>query len=214
MTEVAQRIARPLSDEDECNALQEAFLNCEIFARLYEDSAKGVPLKLQHLEARAVRDFQVSPKNGKRFMRSFVDSLVVAELGEVSGGESVTLKEKGDFSIGSEDANAGLEGSADLVPSESANPNPEPSATPTPVNPTDRSIRISTQSEPAIHQVWETQDGHIVFQVRVDGPLPSDAYTSIAAVITSIEELVNVLGPDQPIGQVDEPEDGTDGPEE
>lgn len=213
MTEVAQRIARPLSDEDERHALQEAFLNCEIFARLYEDSAKGVPLKLQHLEARAVRDFQVSPKNGKRFMRSFVDSLVVAELGELSAGESVTLNEKGDFGIGAKDGHAGPGGSADLVPSDSANPNPGSSSTPTPISPTDRPARISTQSEPAIHQIWEIQSGHIVFQVRVEGPLPSDAYTSIVAVITSIEELVKTLGPDQPIGQVDEPEDGTDGPE-
>ena len=185
-------------------------MNCEIFARLYEDSAKGVPLKLQHLEARAVRDLQVSPKNGKKFMKSLVDSLVVAGLGEVSGSESVTLKEKGDFGHGAEDEHLGPGGPVALVPSGDANSNLGPSATPSPGSSFDQPPRTSTQSEPAIHQIWEIQNGHIVLQVRVEGALPSDAYRSIGAVISSIEELVESLGPDQAI----EWEDGSDGLEE
>lgn len=214
MTEVAQRIARPLSDEDECHALQEAFMNCEIFAHLYEDSAKGVPLKLQHLEARAVREFQVSPKNGKKFMKSFVDSLVVAGLGEISGGESVALKERGDFGHSAQDGHAGPASSADQEPSRFTIPNAGPSATPTPGNPTDRPAHTSTQSEPAIHQVWEIQDGHIVLQVRVDGALPSEAYGSIGAVIASVEKLAETLGPVKAHVQVDESEGRGDGLEE
>ncbi len=60
---------------------------------------------------------------------------------------------------------------------------------------------------------WEIQGGQVVFQVCMEGAPASDAYSNIGTVIASIEELVNVLGPDQPIGQVDEPENGTDGPE-
>lgn len=214
MTEVAQRIARPLSEEDESHALQEAFMNCEIFAHLYGDSAKGVPLKLQHLEARAVRDLQVSPKNGKKFMRSFVDSLVVAGLGEVGGGESITLKEKGDFGLGAQDGHVAPGGSADLVPSGLTGPNPRPPATSNPGSPPHRPTDTSTHLEPAIHQIWEIQNGHIVLQVRVEGALPSEAYESIGTVIASVEKLVETLGPVEARVQVEESHGPDDGLEE
>lgn len=214
MTDIARQIARPLSDEDERHALQDAFLHCEIFARLYDESAKGVPLKQQHLEARAIRDLQIAAKNGKRFMKSFVGSLVVAGLGEASGGETVTLREKGDLGLGAANEPLVPDGATGAARRGIRTPNSGPSTTPTPGSHFDRSSLAAPHTEPAIHQVWEIQDGQVLFEVRMEGALPSEAYSSIGTVIACVEKLVGSLGPVQPVAQVEELESRGDGLEE
>lgn len=209
MTGVARQIAQPLSEAGELEALQEAFANCQIFADLYEKSSKGVSLQRRHLAARAIHEFRVSPANGDAFVDSFAESLAAAGLGEEDGEDVVILREKVGRPV--DNANGETQSENESLTGTSGRMQ-QPASTP--AFPEERDSKSRILPKPVIDHTWQIQGGQVVFQVCMEGAPASDAYSNIGTVIASIEELVNVLGPDQPIGQVDEPENGTDRPEE
>lgn len=213
MTAVARQIAQPISEEAEQEALQEAFSNCEIFADLYEKSSRQVALQRRHLAATAIHEFRVSPPNGDKFVDSFTESLIAAGLGEEGSDGTVTLWQRGTRHT-ENDLEPHLEKehvvdsdfSGSEVPGRQSASIPDPNEGP--------HSSSSDWPRPVIDHTWEIQGGLVVFQVRMQRAPASAAYSSIAAVIASIEELVKTLGPDQAVEPVDDPEDGTDGQEE
>jgi hypothetical protein len=174
MTPIGRVIALPPDPEAERAALQEAFRNCVVFNKLYEESQKNTPLDRQGLGRRAVHSFGVSPNSVNKFVESFVESAVIAGFAEEAGDGELVLLESAD-------------GAVAAVPV---------SAEPLPPGP---SLRTSSGPRglgtPVVHQTWPIADGTIVFEIRSERPLPASAYTTVGEVVASLERLAETLAP-------------------
>lgn len=172
-TDTAKTIAVPPDGRAELEALQTAFMNCAIFAALYEGIAKGQAIEAQNLGAKAVHELGVAPSAIDRFTSSFVDSAVAAGLAEGDNGEFVLL-EPGSRT---EPAEGDEEADDD-----------------SPVVPADLNRgRVRTQAPPVVHQAWTLPGGGVVFEVRLDRPLPAGVFAQVGAVVEQIESLADRL---------------------
>ncbi len=183
MTEVARLIAMPPDEVAERRALQQAFDNCDVFSRLYEQTAKGQPLDPERLGGRAVHEFGVAPAKAAKFIESFVDSAVAAQLAEIDDEGDVVLWGPGDGDRESDDPSSGPElfgaeqSEAPGAPGQSA---------------VDR--ERSTLSSPTIRQSWQIAGGEIIFELRSDEALPATAFAAIGEVVARLETLADTLG--------------------
>lgn len=187
MTEVARLIAIPTDAEAERRAMQEAFNNCDVFARLYEQSAKGQPLDPDRLGGRAVHELGVAPAKASKFTESFVESALAAELAE--------LNDDGDVVLWGPENNAGVEvAAADTQePPQTA---PDPSPIPKRVT--------EAPAAPTIRQVWPIEGGEIVFELRSGHALPASAFAAIGEVVAKLEALAGSLAAQEATEPLDE----------
>lgn len=187
MTETARMIAMPTGPEAERRALREAFRSCGLFARLYDQSAKGRPLKPGQLGTRAVHDFGVAPDKAGKFAKSFVESAVAADLAERNEDGDVILRDP----QGSEDSEA--------VPPESTGEPLAEASGPIPA----RSAAETKTAAPAVSQLWPIDGGEILFQLRSARALPAAAFASIGEVVAKLEVLAGSLRDEQPADQTE-----------
>ena len=177
MTEVARQIAIPPDLEPERRAMQEAFSNCEVFARLHEQSAKGQPLDPVRLAGRAVHELGVAPAKASKFVESFIESALAAELAERNDDGEVVLWEV--------ENNAGVEDAA-------IDANNPPQKLPAPST----TLRRTTEripAEPTIRQAWPIEGGEIVLDLRSVHALPASAFAAIGEVVAKLEDLAGSL---------------------
>lgn len=173
-TDTAMTIAVPPDARAERNALQTAFMNCAVFASLYEAVTKGQPVQAQGLGAKAVHELKVSPTAVDRFTSSFIDSAVAAGLAESDNGQVVLLDPGSLSEPQGEDRDEEPEGEE---------PRPE----------TARSRVRLMQAPPVVHQEWTLPAGAVVFEVRLDRPLPAAAFAQVGAVVHEVEALADRL---------------------
>lgn len=179
-TEAAKTIALPTDSQAERGALQTAFMNCAVFNRLYEGVTKEQPVEAQLLGAKAVHELGVSPSAVDRFAASFIGSAVAAGLAVVENGQ-VTLLDPG---TATDSPDPGVDG-----PASTLEPNQAPdTGAQTPETP----VRLEVPS-PVVHQEWPLPAGAVVFEVRLDRPLPAAVFAQIGAVVEQIETLANGL---------------------
>ena len=178
MTEVARLIAVPTDAAAERRAMQEAFGSCAVFARLYDQSAKGQRLNPDRLGGRAVHELGVTPANARKFIESFVESALAAELAE--------LKEDGDIVLWGPEDGTVAEAAAVETPNR-----PQPSAE-APATREPAAQRVS--AAPTIRQLWSIDGGEIVFELRSEQALPATAFTAIGQVVAELEALAGSLG--------------------
>ena len=193
MTNVARVIALPPDAASEREALQQAFKNCAVFAGLYEKMAKGQPLDRDGLAAQAVHSCGVLPPKANRFVRSFVDSLVAAQLAEVDEQGHVVLLEHG--STDGADQTVPEREVVDTALSEA----PDPSTLPRSVG-----SQPLTEQAPTIRQSWGFADGEITLEVRSVRALPATAFAAIGDVVTKLEGLAASLSEPEYLGAGDE----------
>jgi hypothetical protein len=84
LTDLGRRVAFPTDPEKERRDLQEAFQNCDLFMRVWDDSAKGVPVSLSTLANLGVQ-LGVAPVSKERFAESLSQSAVTAGYAEQAG---------------------------------------------------------------------------------------------------------------------------------
>jgi hypothetical protein len=77
-TDLGQRLAYPTDADKEKRDLIEAFQNCEIFMKVWDNSAKDVPIGLEALANLAVRQLGVAATSKQWFAASFAESACVA----------------------------------------------------------------------------------------------------------------------------------------
>jgi hypothetical protein len=171
-TDTAKTIALPPDPAAERDALQTAFMNCAVFAALYERVAKGETLDAQRLGAIAVHELGVSPSSVERFTTSFIASAVAAGLAEAEGSQVVLLEPDND-----EDRRRR---GADEVDVDEAGSASHPRARP-------------IQAPPVVHQEWTLPGGAVIFEVRLDRPLPATAFQQLGSVVQQAEVLANQL---------------------
>lgn len=193
MTDIARKIALPPDAQTERQALREAFMNSPVFARLYEDMGKNQPLAQSNLGSKAVHDFGVAPASKDKFVQSFVDSAVAADLGELTDDGQVILRSISDDS--NSDASESVE--HDMVDGASPSDPVGRGAVPAPAA---RAQSAARQGTPVVHQVWAIDGGSIVFEIRTDKPLPATAFATVGEVVASLEHLAETLAPEAPAG--------------
>ncbi|MDP8931004.1 MAG: hypothetical protein M3O70_21125 [Actinomycetota bacterium] len=174
-TDTAKTIALPPDSRSEREALETAFMNCAVFAALYEGVAKGQPIDAQNLGAKAVHELGVSPSAVDRFTASFIDSAVAAGLAEADNGQFILL----DPNMAAESARA----EADDAGIAADGPTAEPA----------RGRARFAQPPPVVHQAWTLPAGAVVFEVRLDRPLPAAVFAQVGAVVQEIEALADRL---------------------
>jgi hypothetical protein len=175
LTELGGRIAHPVSDDDDRLALREAFMHAEVFAELYSEGAKGQQLETARLANRAVQNFGVSPKSSGKFAQCFAKSAIAAGLASEAAPGKIELL--GDGSV----------------------PLPAPDQVPTSLERAERpasraAAREVPSAERIVHQVWPARGGSIAFEVRLDRPLPAQAFSELGEIFQAVERLVGELG--------------------
>jgi len=193
MTEIARKIALPPDAQAERQALREAFMNSPVFARLYEDMGKNQPLAQGNLGSKAVHDFGIAPASKDKFVQSFVESAVAADLGELTDDGELILR-----SI-SYDDNSDASHSVELDIVDEAPPLDSAARAAAPA-PAARTQPATGQGTPVVHQVWAIDGGSIVFEIRTDKPLPATAFATVGEVVASLEHLAETLAPETPAG--------------
>lgn len=177
-TDNAKSIAVPPDRAAELEALQTAFMNCTVFSSLYENVTKGQLVEAQHLGAKAVHELGVSPSALDRFTSSFIDSAVAAGLAEAENGEIVLL----DAGAAPESESVDEDGENDDVP-----------ATPA------RGRTRTGGGSPVVRQEWSLPSGSVLFEVRLDRPLPAALFAQLGSVVEQVEALASgleeLLGP-------------------
>jgi hypothetical protein len=173
-TDTAKTIAVPPDARAEREALQTAFMNCVIFAALYEGVAHGQAIEAQNLGAKAVHELGVAPNAIDRFTASFTESAVAAGLAEADNGEFVLLE----AGLGAEPPEVD-DGADDEPPVASVDAN--------------RGRVRAAQAPPVVHQAWTLPGGAVVFEVRLDRPLPAGVFAQVGAVVEQIESLADRL---------------------
>lgn len=171
LTDLGRRVAHPLSDEDAASALQDAFMHAAVFGELYSASAKGQELETVRLANQAVHQLGISPKSTVKFAQCFARSAIAAGLAtEVAAGK-LQLKPLDDGSHTPPDDHTRT----------SAPPVVAPRAT------------AASAAPPVIHQVWPARGGAVSFEIRLDRPLPAQAFAELAGIFESVERLVGQL---------------------
>lgn len=173
-TDTARAIALPHDAEAERDALQMAFMNCSVFASLYDRVSKGQSVDAQRLGAIAVHENGVSPSSVDRFTSSFVSSAIAAGLAREAGAGQIVL-------VDIENAE-GLESARDSSE----------------VNADDVAPALRAQGtarlHPVIHQEWVVGGGSVLLEVRLDRPLPAALFSAVGSVVKEAERLSDALG--------------------
>ncbi len=184
ITDLGMRIAHPRTDDDEQGAIREAFLQAEVFAETYNDLAKGVDLSAERIGSMGVHEHGISPGAKADFARSFVESAAFAGLGQRNPDGSIRLAATTPGTGQGRDDERDRGGDRLDRDNDSV---------------TQRRTRDIGDGPPAaIRQEWDVANGSVLFEVRLDGALPSAAFATLGEVMRTVEELVSSLGHAKP----------------
>jgi hypothetical protein len=170
MTELGKRVAIPPDPAKEQDDVRRVFLACEIFASMYQASAKGVPLDPATIANNAVHAQGVSVVSKQLFAKSFTESAIAAGLAELVGDGKVRLL--------AEPPSEPAKGVASA-----ATPSGQFSERP-----------FSSSLQPVLRQPWRVKGGQLVFEVWLDRPLPVQAFGKLETIAKAVEGLGEVLG--------------------
>lgn len=173
LTDLAQQIAHPESSEQLTASIQQAFFNADLFATIYRDSAKEVDLSLELVGNRAVNALGVAAQRKSQFAQSFAKSAAAAGLARTVSADAIVL-------LGTS-AGADTDASEDLTAVPDRRPGPETSSPP------------KRQLPATVHEEWTVPAGVVVFEARLDRPLPVRAWAEVAKVAEAVEKFVSCL---------------------
>ncbi len=216
-TDLGRRIAFPTDPAKEKRDLQEAFQNCALFWKVYDDSAKGVPINLATLSNHGVQ-LGVAPVSKQQFAESLSESAVEAgfaemesdkivfvgpDWGEVvtSGAPSGVLHEREiEDSIQVTDQVRAVAATAHAL--RSSEPVRASAADPgVVVGGTDHGEAVVERRQepvgdrPALlhQQSWEIDGGSLILEIRSNHSLPAEAFIQIGKVMAEVEKLKEFL---------------------
>ncbi|MEO6109483.1 MAG: hypothetical protein ABIP50_00520 [Candidatus Saccharimonadales bacterium] len=175
LTDLAMTIALPQSDEEEQQALRDAFLGFDLFGTFYKDSAKNVELIRNNMANSAVHTYGVGIPSKTAFIKSFVTSAISVELAEAIGKDKVVLKP---MAVNRETGDT-KEGQVARTPSTSTQP----------------VSAAQSFTAPVMQQSWDHANGKVHLVIESTSPLSLEVFQQLPKVIGSVQELIQVLGP-------------------
>ncbi len=181
LTETAMSIAYPSAPDEAVNVLMAAFRGCGIFWKIYQDSAKGIPLKPELIANGAVTAHRIGVSAKDKFIKSFVESAEAVGLAQrLPSGEIKMLAAAENVSPKDTDTKTG----DDLNERHANSTTTGKSVPPAPTSPNLQLV---------VSQGWRDQRAGVVFEVRSSGPLSAASFTEIGSTVTAIEKLWKVL---------------------
>lgn len=188
LTDRAMRIAHPPSDAELSDAMFDAFRNCELFWKVFENTAKGVELTYAALANSAVNNHGVGVGSKDKFVDSLVDSAATVGLADKVAGEKVIFKARNAPSegIGTNGATASNTGATEQKERRG------------------ESTPRGNAAAPVVKQVWPVRDGEISFEIRLTTPLPAAAFAQVGKIVEEVQRLAETL---PSTGESSEPED-------
>lgn len=107
-TELAEQLIRPIDAAEQNGALVKAFLNVDIFKKIYEESSHGTDLARSNIHAIAVTRFGIArdQRTVSGFLNTFIKSGVRAGLISVVGPDVIRFNDSDQSSNNSEDGEA------------------------------------------------------------------------------------------------------------
>jgi hypothetical protein len=220
-TELGRRVAYPGDTARARQDIQEAFRNCELFMRVWDDSAKGVPLDLESLANLGVRELGVAPVSKERFARSLSVSAVVAGFAKQVGEKISFINPDGDTSTGvthereiddsiqvtdevravAATAYGSASGEPAVVTVEQVNEQEKgglkvgPSVVLTNSHTVVEPRVVSVEEKPALlhRQSWEIGGGSLDIEIRLNQSLPAEAFIQLGKVMSEVEKLKAIL---------------------
>jgi hypothetical protein len=224
-TDLGRRVAYPTDPVKEKQDLQEAFQNVSLFWKVWDDSAKGVPISLTTLTNHGVQ-LGVAPVSGRQFADSLVQSAVEAGFAEMDGEKviflgpsdvAVELQDSvraSDRMVVAETAYVGGQAGQARVVVEPEAAGAESSGATLPDAPVaGRDVVIERRLEPVearpavLHQQsWDFKVGNLIFEIKSSRSLPASAFMQIGKVMAEIEKLQDLLAEGSgPVGGPEEP---------
>jgi hypothetical protein len=213
LTELGLRLAYPTDPLKEKQDVQEAFQNCNLFMRVWDDYAKGVPISLGTLANLGVQQLGVAPVSKERFAESLALSAVAAGFAEQVGerisfirpgvteapdGLDADEEKHGPTSIHSDGLRPmdfvgvgaraqAAEVAAGVGVTEVVEEEKEASA--------ERVVRAPEEKPAALlhKQSWEIGGGSLTLEIRSSRSLPSDAFVQIGEIMREVEKLKALL---------------------
>jgi hypothetical protein len=212
LTDLGRRIAYPTDPVKERRDVQEAFQNCNLFWKVWDDAAKGVPYSLERLANLGVQ-LGVAPVSKDRFAESLSQSAVAAGFAEQIGERisfispdskvppAVAHEREIDDSIQVTDqgravaATAHAAGSAEPVRASVADRSvvtgeSGPAGTVVP----DRHAPVHERPALLYQQSWEIGGGSLNVEIRLNQSLPAEAFIQLGKVAAEVEKLKALLG--------------------
>jgi hypothetical protein len=218
-TDLGRRVAYPTDPVKERQDLQEAFQNCTLFWKVYDNSAKGVAIYLGTLANQGVQ-LGVAPVSKQQFAESLVESAVEAGYAEMEGEKVVFLGTGGDVVV-TDPVNATdqVRVLADTAYASGSAEHARVDVDPKAVGGDDSGVvssgtvpagalaagrdqmmRQAPGEKPAVlhQQQWDFQVGNLIFEIKSSRSLPASAFMQIGKVMAEIEKLKELLteGPD------------------
>jgi hypothetical protein len=207
-TELGRRIAFPTDPTKEKRDLQEAFQNCALFWKVYDDSAKGLPISLATLANHGVQ-LGVAPVSKQQFAESLTESAVEAGFAEMEGDKIVFVgpstlsgvvheREINDSIRVTDQVRAVAARAADAF--DSAEPvHVTVESGGSVVGGGHHSLSVERQEpvgdRPALlhQQSWEIDGGSLTLEIRSNHSLPAEAFIQIGKVMVEVEKLKEFL---------------------
>jgi len=181
LSPLARAIAHPEDADAALAALQEAFFESDVFAKVHAALAKGIDLSVDGIGNAAVRNFNVSAASKDAFIGSFVASALEAGVAERVDDQHVRILPRGSASAAHGDSDDDRRRMDQLPPPRT--PQTPPGSFPT-----------------ALRQEWSIGDGQLIIEVRSARPMPPAAYAQIAKVVEAAEGLAALLVSEQEQG--------------
>ncbi|HET9412038.1 MAG TPA: hypothetical protein VFO38_04265 [Candidatus Saccharimonadales bacterium] len=177
LTDAAMTLVYPTDAQKPKDALRAAFQSCGLFWKIYEDSAKGIPLKPELLANSAVSTHRIGVSAKTRFLKSFVESAEAVELAQRLPSGEVKFIELSNSPVE-------LDGPIEVEEDK----NDELHVVVTGVK--------QDQLRPVVNQIWTDGNSEISLVIKSSRPLEAGSFESIGSIVTQIEMLWTKLGQD------------------
>lgn len=164
LTELARQIALPLDGASEKASIRTAFDSADTFKDMLDRLPHGKPVPYSTIGNTAVHELGVSAVSRDQFARSFAESAIFAGLARQTGADAIEL------------LGAGPQQDEEVH---------------TVRVPSDEPLHGSPQT--TVRHPWRVSGGEVLFEVRLDHPLPIEAWTRIGAVMEAMTALVETL---------------------
>jgi hypothetical protein len=207
-TDLGRRVAYPGDAARARQDIQEAFQNCELFMRVWDDSAKGVPIDLEALANLGVRELGVAPVSKERFARSLSVSAVVAGFAQQVGDKISFINPDGRVAHEREidDSVQVTDQVRAVAATAHASGSTEPlhvTAEPGPVvggaadrgeAVAERLLSVEAREPTLLHrQSWEIGGGSLDIEIRLNQSLPAEAFIQLGKVMSEVVKLKAIL---------------------
>jgi hypothetical protein len=184
LTETGLAIALPTNPESEAAALRTAFFNSDVFAKTYQAVSKNIALDRTTLGNTAVRNQGVAPTSKDDFVKSLTASAITAGLAEAVDETKVQ------FLVGVPAVEAGL----DSVPEDVRHAADRPSLQ----RGEARASTVEYEARPVLRQVWPTEYGQVILEIRSSRPLLATEFAQIGKVVAECQHLADQMAGGDP----------------